>query len=322
MSHLRPFTFAELYALFFSWFLTGNSLFPHLPKPDFVLTELLQRTIVFLVQMMFLFFLIKGLNPFRRSDNKFPALHITLFLFSVPLLLVGLSMGGFQNGYIERSAFILLPFFYFALARGLFDFKGFFMVTTSIIFVVAFNVATLASYFYNNDKWTVYKPNPDWRAAAGFFKSELKAGSGEIFVFATSRAAELTYYDPRFREYREQDIRRFVNGKLYKLQQAFGESSYIFTFLASRISRYTEVITADADKPQLTVYYDAYEKHIADISSNTNGRIFYLVHNRYWSAGFDTLIQDISKDPRFSLLSIQFSFKGLQIYKFIARSNV
>ncbi len=188
-------------------------------------------------------------------------------------------------------------------------------MAVAIIAVLLFKVVTLSLFFYKNDEWTVYKPNPDWRAAAHYFREELKSTSEPTLVFATSKSTELIYYDHRFREFRESEIQDFAKRKIDKLEQLFGEKNYLFKVLSSEINKYITSITKETYEARIIIHYVNKKEDINKILIDNNKEVLYLVHNKYWSSGFDNLVKNITEDFRFNLLGKQ-SFQGLEIFKF------
>ena len=147
-SHLRPFTFFELWMLFFNWFLFGNSLWninPYGNDPNVIL----QRPLMFVAQLIFLAFFINGLiQTFKESKSRdaLDSLDLILYVFSLPLFLLCLNFIGFKNTYIERSMLVVLPFFYILLAKGITGFKAKSMSLVCTIFTMVLSIITLTSF--------------------------------------------------------------------------------------------------------------------------------------------------------------------------------
>jgi Dolichyl-phosphate-mannose-protein mannosyltransferase len=314
--YLRVFTIQELFSLFFSWFLMGNSLWNNLVGDGSDSAMILNRLLIHCLQIIFFIIFIKGIGSIVKSHEDPPQIHILLYLFSLPCFLFMLNLGGFQQSYIERSVFVVLPFFYLILANGLTYFRGRLLVVI-ISFTLVFEVVTLAAFFYKSDQWTVYKPNPDWRTAASYFKHELQTIIKPAFLFATTKSTELTYYDSRFKEFRDEEVNDFSMRKIDKLERLLGEESHLSKLLSSQIRKYTALIMEETKNAKIIIYYERKKEDLEKLLHVYNNEVFYVVHNRYWSEGFDSLMKTITNDFRFNLIDRQ-SFQGLEIFKFNA----
>ena len=145
--YLRPFTVQELFALFFNWFLTGNSLWNNIDSYRFDLNIFLQRTVKYCIQIIFLFIFVKGIISIIKSKGQPPQIHLILYQFSLPFFLFMLTLIGFKDIYIERSLLVVLPFYYLILIKGLTDFKNGSTMAVAIIAVLLFKVVTLSLFF-------------------------------------------------------------------------------------------------------------------------------------------------------------------------------
>lgn len=193
MGYLRPFTFFELWMLFLNWFSFGNSIWTIGPY-NATLKTILKNPIICYAQIFFLFLFVHGLIiNFRKSQNHYGK-YITFLLFSIPALLLGLTFIGFKHTYIERSAFVILPFFYMTLARGTTGFKNKSVARACMGVVIVFSIIALVGFLKKPDLWTVYKQKPDWRTTAHYFNIETNGGREQLFIFQVSPSDELYYY--------------------------------------------------------------------------------------------------------------------------------
>ena len=175
---------------------------------------------------------------------------------------------------------------------------------------------TLTSYFKKIDEWTVYKQNPDWRAAAHYFDNELKNTTDPLIVFTTTHATELTYYDSRFEESEARGLYE-INTTLSKAYRLVGEDNYFAKKLSFYLSNYLQVMREAIANAKLLIFYrnKNNKKNIYENLSDNNEKTFYLIHNRHWSGSFKALSESVMKDSRFQLVGVK-SFKGLEIFKF------
>lgn len=275
IGYLRPFTPFELWMLFFNWFLFGNSLWNINPYTA-QLNAILQKPAFFCSQIFFLVIFTRGLIlNFKNSKNLY-GLYIILYLFSLPLFVLGLTFVGFKHVYIERGLFIILPFFYIILAKGATGFKTKVTRTICTGIVILFSIAALIGFFRKADEWTVYKHNPDWRSAANYFCGKTKNTEKPLFIFVVIPVTELTYYYTR----------------LEKRSQS-------------------KKITL----PRLQIYQISSLQGIHNLLSTNNIKMFYLIKIKFWIGNFNDLLKNLMKEQRFQFINSQ-SFKGLEILEF------
>ena len=190
---LRPFTFEQLWMLFFHWFLHGNSLWtvsPYSRSVSFLLTHPLLVAIQLIAAAIFINGLCQLSREFRGSNSL-------LFLCSFASPLAGLfvlNLIGFEHWYIERYVFETFPFFCIVLAHGATSLAQKPVRYLATLFVLVIAVVSYPAYVQKNrDVWTVYKPNPDWRSAAEFLVGQ--DGSDErVHVFTGTLNTGLRYY--------------------------------------------------------------------------------------------------------------------------------
>ena len=296
--YLGAFNYRALWRLFFTWFLFGDAW-----GAEWRNWQMFSAQLFFLV--IFIYGLTLALLHKKTNEN---ARNLALYLFAVPIFLLVASYFGFR-GYIERSVFVALPFFYIVLAMGvigiadaseskrLSSFGRTFvksLAVACIVVVILMNVFTLREYFRRDEEWTVYKPNPDWRSAARYIEKGINASSnrssGPLAIFATVPPLELSYYNSRF-----------INIWLGLVE---GQ----------------DVLTGEESQTYWKIYSigPAYLKNFEkfhDALSRTGAQAFYLIHNKYWSGEFDRVFENLTKDPRVQYQTMR-SFKGIDIHEF------
>ena len=211
---------------------------------------------------------------------------------------------------------MVLPFFYILIAKGITCFKYKPISIASTIFTITLSIVTLTSYFKKIDEWTVYKPNPNWRAAAHYFNNELKNTTNPLIVFTTTPATELTYYDSRFEEFEVRGLDE-SDKILYKAKLLAGEDNYFVKKLSFDLYDYLQALRNKIANAKLLIFYrnENNKENIYETLFANNEKTFYLIHNRYWSGNFKALSESVMKDSRFQLVGVK-SFKGLEIFKF------
>ena len=319
-SYLRALTPFQLWMLFFNWFLCGNSLWDINPYNNDV-NVLLQKPLMGVVQMCFFVLFMHGttliLKEKKQTENSSSA-HLLLYLFSLPLFIMGLHLVGLENAYIERSAFVALPFFYMILAKGATAFESKPVTISCIVLTIIFSIISLTAYFWKSERWTVYKPNPDWRAAAGYFGDELKGTAERSLAFGATPATELTYYDVRIRELLDAtgaDYRlKMLEGRVKRL---LGGKNLLAKTISAGIEREVQFRNQERAHARLLIHYPNIDdtEAVYRALSRQNVKTFYLIHNRYWPGRFKKLLKIVMEDARVQFQSNR-SLKGIEIFKF------
>ncbi len=203
--YLRPLDLGELYKLLFVWFPHGNTIRSISPYSRFAqLFE--QPWPYFLVDVAGAVLLVLGLAAtFRAARARVaegtkvpdPWPHRLLLLWFVPPLVAGVLISLFVGRfYIERNFLLLLPAFVLLVAVGV-DHVGaqkkrWAAFALAVVLAVAGSLALLV---VRREAWTVYKPKPDWRGAARWFKTEA-GGRGNLGVVVTTPSLEAEFYLP------------------------------------------------------------------------------------------------------------------------------
>ncbi|MCX5714998.1 MAG: hypothetical protein NT033_09435, partial [Candidatus Omnitrophica bacterium] len=194
---LRPFGFTDLWTLLFNWFIFGNCIWTISPY-GIHLGAILQRPGLFLAQIFFLFIFVHGVMVIFREERNLSGAGTLLCLFSLPLFILALSLIGYKHVYIERYMFVVLPFFYIVLARGLTGFKNNALKLILIAAILIFAAATLKGFFTKDEEWTVYKHNPDWRSVGNYLLNEQEGVGKPISILVVSATETLVYYQRQF----------------------------------------------------------------------------------------------------------------------------
>ena len=180
-----------------AWLLLGNLVdLTYAGHPSI----LLKHPILLCIQLIFFIIFCKGLILNLRESKKPYGIYTLYWLFLLPLCFLILSFAGAKHIYIERGEYIILPFFFMIIAKGITGIKTKILRLAIIVSVVIFYVVVLVQFFNKADKWTVYKPNPDWKAAVQYFVNEQKNATPPLFIFTTFPYDELEYYASRFRD--------------------------------------------------------------------------------------------------------------------------
>ena len=200
--YLRPFTMAETYKLILIYLSHGNTLRTFSPYAP--LQKLLeQHWSFFLVDGFFALLLVTGLalairhrlrhgKETDRPSVPDPAgVDLLLLYFLVPPIALFAASFIYPRIYIERSMIILLPPFCILLSYGVMSLarpRWRSVAVTALLFVNIISLANL--WVIKRDAWTVYKPNPDWRA----FASDLREDTNRTVVFASCPPWAVQHY--------------------------------------------------------------------------------------------------------------------------------
>ncbi|MFT5197464.1 MAG: mannosyltransferase [Planctomycetota bacterium] len=191
--HLRAFTLPEAWNLLFNWFWIGNTF---TPKGG---TALVGAFVPLLLQGLGAAFFLRGawILGTRLSDRH--GWQVLLLLLTLPAFLFLLPLVGKDATYIERSALPALPFFLIVMATGFTGFGKPQQNRAGLIALGILCILPLAAFFAQRDAWTIYKPNPGWRAATEYIHDNMP-GELEVLYTEYMTPSALTYYESSFRE--------------------------------------------------------------------------------------------------------------------------
>lgn len=188
--YLRTFDAGELWRLWSDWFTLGGSV--SVDSEETAFARLAAVILIVASGLAILAWLGVGWREGRRDRWM---LHV-LFLIAVPGLLLALGWIGQSHYYIERSALTSLPFYWLAVASGVFLLKPSWARRSAIGTTLLTSALVLMHYHARRDAWTVYKPNADWRSVVDPMLRE-RGGNGQPLVIVSGTPmTELVYYVP------------------------------------------------------------------------------------------------------------------------------
>ena len=113
-----------------------------------------------------------------------------LYFLIPPIALLAASLF-YPKMYIERSMIVLLPPFFILIASGAMSIARPRWRHVVVSALLVMNILALVNlWVIKEDRWTVYKPNPDWRAFAQDLRED---GTGTV-VFTSSPSLVMRYY--------------------------------------------------------------------------------------------------------------------------------
>lgn len=199
--YLREFTVGECWQLFYDWFLSGYVLSIAGDRTGSVAAighENLRRAGLVTFQAMAVIATVAGVIALARNRAKPPGWHVLAAAVWLPLFLLALALIGRDQTYIERSALPAYPFFVLVLATGLAKLPRRALVGVGFAIL---QIITLATFYGELDTHTVYRPNPDWRAAAAYLGHEIDTHGAGLDVYTPYASPDpLAYYDPRIQQ--------------------------------------------------------------------------------------------------------------------------
>ena len=216
LGYLRPFTADQLWMLFFHWFLHGNSLWTVSPYAS-PIPFLRENPLLLAIQLAAFAIFINGLRQLSKEGKNLNSVMLLCSFFSPQAGLFALNLLGFKHLYIERYVFETLPFFYIILAYGAISIKLKSVRYLTALFVLMISITSYPAYLKkNNDVWTVYKPNPDWRSTAEFLAHQEEPGLRAHVLTATYHMG-LQYYLNKIEAGRHFSLNYFTPGRLKQI---------------------------------------------------------------------------------------------------------
>lgn len=233
-TYLRGFTLLEAWLLFFNWFATGNTIFA-IPPSRFFWHDFLKQPGTLLIHSFFFLFFLKGIVAIVREPDRKRRLWgiaILAFLLCIPAFLFAVNMVGLRSTYIERSAYVALPFFCMILARGVMN--GARSVLSMILLSGLVLISALSTFlfFRHPDACVVSVCKQDWRSAARYLIEDIGSSKEKAAVVGLLHARSLPYYDSDFGDHiRLERLLRHLPRMLKMVQKIFGvENGVAYAF--------------------------------------------------------------------------------------------
>jgi 4-amino-4-deoxy-L-arabinose transferase-like glycosyltransferase len=300
--YLRPFTLGEVYKFLFVWLPDGNAIRAISPYGSF--KKLLdQHWIYFLVDGFFAFLLVLGLirvwkkafsgtgkaqspndatqcfGTFQPGTSSGTWLARLLLLWLIlPLALTWVGSLVHPRFYIERNLLALLCPYVLVVSVGVCSSPRSVRLVVTGLYLALLVLSIWNLYIAKADRWTVYKPNPDWRSAMQYFSGEIRIEGGVLLV-STCPNKEIAYYGPR---------------TIPGYNSADPGQSKLFT---------------------MDFCSDAGPQDILEIARDSRLTSLYLIHNKSWEGCFKNAWDTVTKDARFHRSETR-QFKGITAYKF------
>lgn len=218
--YLRAMTAVELYKFVFDWCWTGHTLL--------AVDTLLDDLAAWLQEAIGIVLVTAGLVRIVRVRRENPhAMLVPCALLVIPVFLWCAAAAGFEHTYMERSALPALPFVFLLAGYGLCGLPPHPRRIVGGVVLVLCIASLIALHAFHEQHWTVYKPHPDWRAAAAYLGHEIdQGGAGRPVFTSTPNPRSLSYYDPRIQDEKNltpPDTPEAIGSKVRaRLGEAFG----------------------------------------------------------------------------------------------------
>jgi hypothetical protein len=314
--YLRPFTLWEAWLLFFNWFPTGNTISPITPSL-FSRGKLLNHPFMLFYQLFFFCLFLKGMVAIVREPNdnkKLLGCAVLGFLVSTPIFLFIVNTVDRYNIYIERSAYVGLPFFFMTLARGVEpETKNYLSIFLLTGLVMVCGLSTLGLFQHTN-ACTVAPCKQDWRSAAKYLAEDVGSSKEKAAVIQMLQARSLPYYDSDFEDHiRLVRLSRRLPQMLRMVERIFGtqnRAAYAVRREIEEVKNQLEIVRKD--KIAVLRFSEIYNQE------NLPYETLYLCENPYnpWRA--NRLLNWIKRRSDFHF-SGKKRFHALNIYKFVRR---
>ena len=202
-SYARNFDLGEMFLLLVNYFPTGNALAPYRPfTPGAAFED--GRGWLFAPLGLLLVALLCAGGVAMRAARRGAGMWLLAPLFA-PLAMVlvasavlhALWPGQGRYIYQERNLLTLLLPFAALLGAGVLSLRSKSLRVGALCAVFGVPLASdIAMLGPHDDRWTVYKPNPDWRGAAAWLRAQPEARQGRLVALESAKADALSYYLP------------------------------------------------------------------------------------------------------------------------------
>jgi hypothetical protein len=307
--YMRDLSVAELLPLFAGWMWTGN-VFQALAPEQATLAEALPigATVLWVALAAF-----GGFAILRAKRERPEGPWLAVLALAIPAFLFALPWIGLHQNYIERSTIAALPFVLLWIGAGL-DAAGKrlgALLGVLVALVLAVSLATI--YRYQHERWTVYKPNPDWASAAAYLGGEIDSGvAGRPIFTSKPNPRSLCYYDGRIQDVKNLEPAAELGAIGGQVRKRFG--AWLGDF-AERTFTEFERQKADLLAHAKLFVYRAGEGTVASLDprARIGDGIFYLLRN-HWHPPGDTTVESLVASPQIEILETR-AFSGVTVWK-------
>jgi uncharacterized membrane protein len=307
--YMRDLTVAELLPLFAGWMWTGN-VFQALAPEQAALADALRIG----AAVLWIALALLGGCAILRARGERPdgpwlavlALAIPAFLFCVPWI-------GLHKNYIERSTIAALPFVLLWIGAGLDAAGRRFGVLLGVLVAVVLAVSLGTIYRYQHERWTVYKPNPDWASAAAYLGGEIDSGvAGRPIFTSKPNPRSLCYYDGRIQDVKNLEPAAELGAIGGKVRKRFG--AWLGDFAERTFTEFERQKAELLANAKLFVYR-AGEGTVASLDprAKIGDGVFYLLRN-HWHPPGDTTVESLVASPEIEILETR-AFAGVSVWK-------
>ncbi len=307
--YMRDLVVAELLPLFGGWMFTGNVFRALAPER----AELGEALRIGAAALWVVLALLGGIAIRRARADRTDGPWLAVLALAIPGFLFVLPLIGLHHTYIERSTIAALPFVLLWIGAG-FDAAGKRAGALLGLLVAALLVASLATMFrFQDERWTVYKPNPDWAGATAYLSAEIDAGVVDRPVFTSKpNPRPVCYYDKRIQDVKNLAPAAELGSIGGKVRKRFG---VWFGDFAERTFAEFERQKAELLANAKLRVYRAGDGTLAslDPSARVADGVFYFLRN-HWNPQNDTTVERLVASPQVEILETR-AFVGVTVWK-------
>ncbi len=305
--YLRPMTFLEFYRFVFDWCWTGHTL-PAAMNPIDDAAQIAGQVIGVLLLG------IGSIGIWRSRRNRPAGVLVPACLLAIPAFLLIAALAGLGRTYTERSALPALPFVFLLAGKGMTSVSATAMRWLGVVLLVLMTAALVALFRFQADRWTVYKPNSDWRSATAYLSHEIEHGGAGRPVFTpTPNPRPLSYYDPRIQDEKNLTPPTDPAGIGEKVRRRLG--SWLGG-CAERVFRdFADHNAALLHGASMRVFRTAADPARLRLGERMRDDICYLVRD-HWHPheSVDGTLEALLRDPRVEVLE-RHPFTGITVHK-------
>ncbi|MFK7741201.1 MAG: glycosyltransferase family 39 protein [Planctomycetota bacterium] len=250
----------------------------------------------------------------RYTRTRAAGWLVPVAILMLPAFLFACAAIGLQSTYLERTLIPALPFVLLLAAAGICLLPKPLRLVAGAGNVLLAAGAMLALYDGYSERWTLYKPHPDWRSAAQWLGNELEAeAAGRPVYTSMPNPRSLSYYEPRIQYAKNlkstispERIGKQVTDRLGPWFGRIAQAQF------AEFDRYNAELLANAS---LVVYRSKPDPGKLTRPASAPDDIAYIVRNHWHpNVDIDDSVERLLADPRVQTIEAA-TFPGVTVSK-------